>query len=911
MSKKPHKKHKEEESAKLSEVSPDSGTQGELNEQPSQADACKAPQDAADDQTVKISTGSDPHKTLDDARTHVADNVPLKEQLNKPDGLVGTIIADHFRIDKRLAEGGMSAVYKARDLSLGRDVAIKVLLPGRHFTEESLIRFQREAKAVGILNHPNIVNVYEMNTFAEGEPYIAMEFVDGQTLFQQVQGTSGLPVESAIDIIRQCAGALAYAHKQGIVHRDIKSGNIMLARAAQGGWQPKLVDFGIARALEEDAINLTRTGEIFGSPRYMSPEQCRGEKIDARTDIYSLGCAFYEALTGEVPFRGATALDTMRMHNDDQPVPPSVARKGMALGAELDRIILKCLAKDRNHRYQTAEALEQDLFTLARQKRSSLASVVAGAMRKLPFSKKTSKAFGTKMFAAYFLVSAALLIWVASSQAHRLFEYLWSDFNYKGQKAFDAGDYKKAEENFLNALKVAETFPVNDKSLRLAFSLSDLTELATATGDEEAHKAWSARRKTEAAKALGDVGNYRGQQIKLCNTSLEKFAADLKDDSIDKEEMRLRAKQVLEKFNELCTLLDFEQSTEAIFALMNRAIEVTSPYLDRTSPEYVDAIVNRTWLAYCSNSGETRALVVDAEEQLRSSKGMIPSLKARNFSSLSQVYLALGDRDSARRCSEESLAILRANSELETDTAVLALLVRARLEDETRHPDTADFFFNQAKFEMEKQESRNPALILRYLEIRLYLLSSRGATLHALQECQAILEHEEKMPSSRRLLGRALNATGTLCGWLGRETDCIHLLERAHAVASNNSEFALSAGSLDMIGEVLGAHKKYNDAIPYFRRARDLYYEKRDIYPGSVVATSNNLSLLLMKQGKYAEAIRVLKKAEPSLSAPTFGAPKFKQVLYERLSDLYARVGDKAAAESYKKMFEECVMSNK
>ncbi|HIA52487.1 MAG TPA: tetratricopeptide repeat protein [Candidatus Melainabacteria bacterium] len=118
-------------------------------------------------------------------------------------------------------------------------------------------------------------------------------------------------------------------------------------------------------------------------------------------------------------------------------------------------------------------------------------------------------------------------------------------------------------------------------------------------------------------------------------------------------------------------------------------------------------------------------------------------------------------------------------------------------------------------------------------------------------------------------------------------------------------EPALSAAALDMIGGVLGSHQKYNDAIPYFRRARDLYYEKRDIYPGSVVATSNNLALLLMKQGKYAEAIRVLEKAEPSANAPTFGAPKFKQVLYDRLAILSEKTGDKAAAERYRKKFNE------
>lgn len=859
-----------------------------------------------DEATEKLA-GAAFQSTPDDERTHVSDNVVLKEQLSKPDGMVGTVIAEHFRIDARLAEGGMSAVYKARDLSLGRDVAIKVLLPGRHFTQESLIRFQREAKAVGILNHPNIVNVYEMNTFAEGEPYIAMEFIDGQTLFQHVHGTSGLPIETAVDLMRQCAGALAYAHKQGIVHRDIKSGNIMLARASQGGWQPKLVDFGIARALEEDAINLTRTGEIFGSPRYMSPEQCRGERTDARTDIYSLGCVFYEALTGDVPFRGATALDTMRMHNEDSPVPPSLIRKGMPLAAELDRIVLKCLSKDRNHRYQSAEALEQDLFTLSRQKKSSVGSIVAGAVRKLPLSMKTGKEIGAKMFVAYFLVSAVILIWVASSQAHRVFDYFWSDFDYKGQKAFDAGNYKQAEEHFLNALKVAETFPLQKKGLRLTISFSELAELATARGDEDAVRLWSERRKKEAIKSLGDLDTYRGQQIKLCKTSLDKFIDDTKDASVgaDKEEMKLRARQVLEKFNDLTLLYDSDEPLDSVFPALERAIEATSHYLEKTNPDYVSAIVSRTLLAFYSNAEDIRKQVEEAEKVLRASKDMVPALKARDFSFLSQIYLALGDRVNSRKCSEEAIGILHANSEMQTDTAVQALLVRALLEDETQHPDTADFYFNQAKFAMEMDSKHSPAMQQRYLEVRLHILSSRGATLHSLAECRAVLDDEERHPTSRRILSRALNATGTLCGWLGAQEECINLLERASAVARNNQEPALSAGALDMIGEVLGARKRYNDAIPYFRRARELYWRKRDIYPGSVVATSNNLALLLMKQGKDAEAIRVLKEAEPSISSPTFGAPKFKQVLYDRLAILSEKTGDLAAAARYRKKFQD------
>lgn len=883
MSKTPDKKPENDELVSPSEISPD---------------------------LKSFQKGKSAKPALDDDITLTSDNVVLKEHLTRPDGLIGTVIAEHFRIDARLAEGGMSAVYKAKDLLLGRDVAIKVLLPGRHFTEESLLRFQREAKAVGILNHPNIVKVYEMNTFAEGEPYIAMEFVEGDTLADQVKGTSGLPVGTAIDIMRQCAGALSYAHKQGIIHRDVKSGNIMLTRASQGGWQPKLVDFGIARALEEDAINLTRTGDIFGSPRYMSPEQCRGEKIDVRSDIYSFGCAFYECLTGDVPFKGVTALDTMRMHNDDEAIPPSEVRKGMHLGCELDRIVLKCLAKDRAHRYQTAEALEQDLSTISHQSKNSIGSIIAGSVRKLPFGKSQRNIY-RKIFLVYFLVSAGILVWLGASQSHRLFDLIWSDMDYKGQKAFDQGDYKKAAEHFQTALKIAETMPVSARHMMLAINLTDLTELATATGDEEAHKSWLERKKREVARALGDISTHRGSQIKLCNDSLERFIVASKDagSGNDAEELRLKAKQVLEQFNDLSMLFDTVESLESAYFRLDHALKVTEPYLKKTDRELVEALVGHAWLAFFANASNTRQLISDAESALRNSKEMTPSLKAHNLSYISQIYLSLGDRDAARKCSEEAIDILRANAEMQSDTAIHTLLVRAMLEDETRHHDTADFFFNQARFAMEAPEQHSPAVRERYSEVKLHLLSNRGATLHALEESKAILDEEEKHPTTRRLLVSALFSTGTLCGWLGAEAEGIHLLERAHAVAVNNHELSSAGAALDMIGEILGAHNKFNDAIPYFRRARDIYAEHPDVYSNSVVATSNNLALLLMKQGKYAEAIRVLQKAEPAANLPTFGAPKFKQVLYDRLAILSEKTGDKAAAERYRRKFAECIQA--
>ncbi len=610
-----------------------------------------------------------------------------------------------------------------------------------------------------------------------------------------------------------------------------------------------------------------------------------------------------------MPFKGASALDTMRMHNDEQAIPPSQVRKGMHLSAELDRIVLKCLAKDRAHRYQTAEALEQDLLTISRQRKNSLASIVAGAFRKLPFHGKGKRSLGVKLFVIYFLVSAACLAWVAVSQGTLFLIGSGLTSTTREQKAFDKGDYKEAGEHFQTALKIVETMPVSDKQMRLAISLSEMAELSTANGDADAHKMWSERREVQAKNVREDVSTYRGQQIKLCNDSLERFIAESKNatSGTGNAELGLKAKQVLERFNELLGIYDIDQSLDNEFLMADRAVEATSPFLEKTDSQLVQSQVIRAWLAYCTNKPNIRKLISEAEAALNNSKVVSPALKARDLSIISQVYLALGEKDASRKCSEEAINLLRANSQMQTDTGVQALLMRALLENETRHPDAADFFFNQAKFEMSRPEEHSFAIRERYLETRLGSLSSRGATLHSLQLSKEILEEEERKPTTRRLLIRALFSTGMLCGWLGAEREGISLLERAAAVAENNHEPVAAGAALDMIGEILGSRNKFNDAIPYFKRAHTIYNKHRDLYANSVVATSNNLALLLMKQSKYAEAIKVLQDAESAANLPSFGAPKFKQLLYDRMAFLYEKVGDIKAAESYRQKLKDLV----
>jgi len=275
-----------------------------------------------------------------------------------------TILSGKYRITGELGSGGMGSVYLAEQIDLGnRPVAIKVLQPHISANPDLLERFKNEALTVGRLSHPNIVTIYEMSKSADGKLYIAMEYVPGVSLSRLLEKEGPLPPRRALRIAGQIARALDAAHQHGIIHRDIKPDNIMVVGAERGEDRVKLLDFGIAK-LREDSSARTQTGVILGTPRYMSFEQAggmSGSQMDSRSDIYSLGVVLYEMLTGGTPFDADTPIGTILKHVKEEPPPLSRFRPDLALPAELDALVLKCLSKDRNLRHSSAGELAQDL----------------------------------------------------------------------------------------------------------------------------------------------------------------------------------------------------------------------------------------------------------------------------------------------------------------------------------------------------------------------------------------------------------------------------------------------------------------------------------------------------------------------------------------------------------------------
>ena len=271
------------------------------------------------------------------------------------DTLINTLFDGRYRIVRKLGSGGMADVYLAEDEELGRRVAIKIL-NDRHANDESFVeRFRREAKNAAGLSHPNIVSIYDRGE-AEGTYYIAMEYLDGRSLKELVVARGPLPIGDAIEFTRQVLGALRFAHRKGVVHRDIKPHNVM----ADADGRLKVTDFGIARA---GVSQMTEAGSIIGTAQYLSPEQARGAAVDQRSDLYSVGILLYEMLTGTVPFTGDSPVEIAMKHLSDTPRPPSLERPDIP--PDLDMIVLRALAKSPDDRFQTAEEMAAELDRFA------------------------------------------------------------------------------------------------------------------------------------------------------------------------------------------------------------------------------------------------------------------------------------------------------------------------------------------------------------------------------------------------------------------------------------------------------------------------------------------------------------------------------------------------------------------
>lgn len=299
-------------------------------------------------------------------------STPYRE-INQPQP-IGTSFLGRYKVTKEIGSGGMSRVYIADDLRTGDTVAVKVLhshllREGNAKNADPKKRFEQEFKATMALGHDNIVKVTDHGFTDAGLPFMVMEYIKGHSLEQLLRAQNRLKLSQFYTVFFQTLSALTHAHERGVVHRDVKPSNIMLLKKEQNVNLVKLLDFGIAKVVMEsqskEAQNITNTGDIFGSPFYMSPEQCKGEDLDDRSDIYSLGCVMYQALTGKRPFEGENAYKTIYLHVNVKPPDFKTTRPDLNLPKKLEAIVLKCLEKKPSLRYQEAKQLRHEIERLA------------------------------------------------------------------------------------------------------------------------------------------------------------------------------------------------------------------------------------------------------------------------------------------------------------------------------------------------------------------------------------------------------------------------------------------------------------------------------------------------------------------------------------------------------------------
>lgn len=307
------------------------------------------------------------------------------------DTLIGTTLADKYQILEKLGSGGMGLVYKAKHLLMKRLVAIKLMLPQFAASATALKRFRQEAQAASHLNHPNILKVYDFGVTPQGLPYLVMDLLEGTNLSAELTKHNYLPLGRALNIFVQTCAALYHAHQKGVIHRDLKPGNIMLVDYDGQSDVVQIVDFGMAKILSEmDGENeeLTKTGEVFGSPMYMSPEQCMGRELDGRSDIYSLGCVMYRTLTGRPAVAGASAMECFNKHATALPAPFAEVAPELMLPPSLEAIIFKAMAKEVHERQDSMAQLREELLAeLGQADISSSMQAGADSQQKLSTSQ--------------------------------------------------------------------------------------------------------------------------------------------------------------------------------------------------------------------------------------------------------------------------------------------------------------------------------------------------------------------------------------------------------------------------------------------------------------------------------------------------------------------------------------------
>lgn len=476
---------------------------------------------------------------------------------------VGQLLADRYEIISLIGEGGIGLVYKARHVLMNRLVAIKMIRAEHVENSTTLQRFQQEAQAISKLQHPNIVAVFDFGVTSDSHPYLVMDYLEGTTLADLLGQEGGLSFSRALPLLVQACLALQHAHGKGIIHRDFKSSNIVIC-LDEGKELVKVVDFGMAKLLSGDAASrpnqeLTQAGDVFGSPLYMSPEQCKGQRLDQRSDIYSLGCVMYYALSGKPPIIGENLLDTLQRQINEDPQPLAGYANGCPPAVE--RVIFKALRKNPDERYQNISDLltdfqaatsgkERQAITLQMrdaQKKSGQEKMPAQDKTTVPIKRPRMVGHNFELNIVVAASLAALVIGLSAFISGRMFEVagenqevnMWAERNVDGDNARTRGVLADAVKSYREAVSEAQKFGKHDP--RLAKSLVSLG--ATYVDDQQ-----YARGDYTLRRAMTILEKCYGPNCPEISTVLLTLArsSDRQGRHDEAEDLRKRALQLLE-----------------------------------------------------------------------------------------------------------------------------------------------------------------------------------------------------------------------------------------------------------------------------------------------------------------------------------------------------------------------------
>lgn len=825
---------------------------------------------------------------------------------------VGTTIGGHYRLESRIGSGGSSAVFLATDLSLNRKVAVKLLLSGAYFSDEERLRFQREGRAVGSLDHPHIVRIFEFNTTENDEPFLVMEYLEGNSLADKMKAHGKLAAREVLNCAIQVVQALSYAHKRGIVHRDIKSSNIMLVQDSAGELNAKVVDFGLARPEDEAGKGLTLTGTIFGSPHYMSPEQCRGERVDARSDIYSLGCVLYEGLTGHVPFDGASILETFRMHLEESPKPFASKLKDAQNAADIEKVVFKCLAKNPADRYQDAERLEKELLSLEKNARSGLLSTAASTGRQLrslvlPRSGKLRTPFF--IFASILSMGTGVLL-LKPQLLTDLADKHWQSLDLQAQQEFDNGSLDLARKKYDDSIVFLQYAPVTQRKLRIKESYGGRLDLAFARADANEKKLF--REKLNAmAQDLQKDKHEKPLATKISEMMMAIKSLHSSDDPQIRKSNAQEAVDILNHANDVAEVMMEDGHLVEASDFLEEIYKKASDYIPETDPVVPRSLLNLVPM-FINTDPKRSFLYMTRCHRVLNEHHQPPLAKARFLSDLGRAYLLASHPDQSIHPLSEAIQIYRYENALTGAGAGSAFMRMAAAQVRLGQHQSADKSLQQAEVAFAANEHKLPGNTLRCALVRAEILIADGRVAEGMDMLKKELEGQEKLfPKQWYDLSETLYWCARLMMRLPYTPENAQRINslgaRCCAIWERTENIAFASTTWLALGDFQAANRKLVDAENSYRNAIALCTNMRSVDNFSKVSLLNNLGEILLRREQYQKAYDVLKRSEESLKVAKqmqIGAivgiqPATEIYLYKRLAECTEKLGMREENRKY------------